>query len=336
MTIRFLFLILLFCISLNGGLHAKAKGKKNEPDLSALKINLFCDDRGGLAKDRLILGDALRSLGCSVTLHGVNGDINASSADINIFCESLCPSCFNEAPLNWFIPNPEWYCHEMELLNSIDLILCRTHEVQRIFMELKKDTFYLGFSSLDLYNPRISKKYTKYFHLPGSSLQKGTRSILKAWEQNSNFPHLTIVKSSDLGYRVPLKVDWINQWLTTEHLSKLQNSCGVHLCPSETEGYGHYLMEAMSVGAVVVTTNAPPMNEFIVDERCLVPYTSWRFQRLGTNFYIDSNGLEEVITRLMKLSQRELEAIGKKNRKRYLELRKDFKGNLKQLLRTKT
>ncbi|MBA3237089.1 MAG: glycosyltransferase [Parachlamydiaceae bacterium] len=327
MTVRFFILLLLFCMSLNGG--------DSESDIGALKINLFCADRSGLSKDRLILGDALQSLGCTVAFYEIDGNPNAMAADINIFCETLCPTCFSKAPLNWFIPNPEWdWNHDiMNLLKSIDLILCRTHEVQRIFSELKKETFFLGFSSPDHYDATISKNYADFLHLPGTSWQKGTRPILQAWKKNPHFSQLTIVKNSDLGQGIPFNVTWANQWLSEEHLRHLQNSSGVHLCPSETEGFGHYLMEAMSVGAVVVTTDAPPMNEFILDQRCLVPYTSWRFQKLATNFYIDSAGVEEVVTGLMKLSSSELEAIGKKNRKRYLKLKNEFKKNLEQLLR---
>ncbi|MES2199112.1 MAG: glycosyltransferase [Chlamydiota bacterium] len=58
-----------------------------------------------------------------------------------------------------------------------------------------------------------------------------------------------------------------------EDLRKIQNKTGIHLCPSEVEGFGHCIFEALSTGAVVITTDAPPMNEFIKDPRCLVPFS---------------------------------------------------------------
>lgn len=302
-----------------------------------LKINFFCANRSGLAKDRTILGEALRSLGCLLELYDVDNRSHVLPADINIFCETLCPEYFKNARVNWFIPNPEWDWNGgiKEYLNSIDLILCRTHEVERIFSKLGVKTFFLGFSSPDHYEAKISKDYASFLHLPGTSWQKGTRSILKAWNQNPDFPHLTLVKSNSIGSSLPPNIIWMNQWLSEEHLHALQNTCGVHLCLSETEGFGHYLMEAMSVGAVILTTDAPPMNEFVEDPRCLVPYTSWRFQKLATNYYVDPKDVEDKVSKLLKLSLSDLKSISKHNRKRYLKLRKEFKENLKQLLLTK-
>ena len=38
-------------------------------------------------------------------------------------------------------------------------------------------------------------------------------------------------------------------YLDEAELKRLQNAHVFHLCPSETEGFGHYLVEAMGIGA---------------------------------------------------------------------------------------
>ena len=38
---------------------------------------------------------------------------------------------------------------------------------------------------------------------------------------------------------------------------------GVYVCPSSTEGYGHYLNEGRSAGGIIITTDAAPMNELV-------------------------------------------------------------------------
>ncbi len=53
--------------------------------------------------------------------------------------------------------------------------------------------------------------------------------------------------------------------LADEELLRLQQSSGVHLCPSREEGFGHYINEARALGALVMTTNWAPMNDLVQD-----------------------------------------------------------------------
>lgn len=325
MSRHFFVLLFFLCASLTGG--------PLESEIFHLRVNLFCEPRAGLARDQMILKQTLESFGCSVNCLSSKKDV--PFADINIFCETLRPQGFAAAAVNWFIPNPEWfgwYGQEEHLLDEIDLILCRTHEVERIFSELRKETFYLGFSSPDHYDPKYTKDYTSCLHLAGTSWQKGTEAILRAWAPHPEFPHLSIVRFPSEKPSVPANVAWLNHWLPEVELHALQNECGIHLCLSETEGFGHYLMEGMAVGAVVIATDAPPMNEFIKDSRCLVPYTAWRRQMLATNYYVNAPEIEEKIEEILKLPRKELEAIGRENRKNYLKRHEKFLKNFGKLL----
>ena len=56
----------------------------------------------------------------------------------------------------------------------------------------------------------------------------------------------------------------------------------------------------MSTKALTLTTNAPPMNELITPERgLLVNYHNTKPQRLGTNYYVDPQNLEEKIEEVL-------------------------------------
>jgi glycosyltransferase involved in cell wall biosynthesis len=65
---------------------------------------------------------------------------------------------------------------------------------------------------------------------------------------------------------------WINERLSLDEMSSLLQNKGVHVCPSLAEGFGHYLNEARASGALVITTDMPPMNELVRPEAgVLVP-----------------------------------------------------------------
>lgn len=316
--------ILLFCSQIN----AREYGK------IPLHLNIFTDLNGkGLEADAKILKEALENLDQIVRcyqFHDCPDEI--FEADVNIFIQSIIPKVIPHARLNWFIPNPEWYCDDLSLLDFMDLVLCRTREVERIFNELNTKTFFLGFTSRDCLKKDVVKDFDLFFHLAGSSEQKGTAAILDIWERNDQLPSLILIKNGGLPLTIQSKLIVVPHTISIGELTDLQNQCGIHLCPSETEGFGHYILEAMSAGSVVVTTNAPPMNEYILDKKCLVAYTHTATLRLGTNYYVDKDRLEKTILHLTKLSKAELKRIGKKNRKMYLKKKQEFLNNLESLI----
>jgi glycosyltransferase involved in cell wall biosynthesis len=105
----------------------------------------------------------------------------------------------------------------------------------------------------------------------------------------------------------------------------LQNSHAFHLCPSETDGWGHYLVEALGVGAVTVTVDAPPMNELVTPERgLLVPYVGTGNMALATTFYFDESALERTVEHALDLSDAELHALGESGREWFIQNRNSF------------
>ncbi len=297
-----------------------------------LKIYIFCESNNkGLGKDRHILIESLQALNCEVEAFSAAAQGPTSLADINIFVQQIETKYLNLAKLNWFIPNPEWYLDDVQLLKCLDLVLCRTKEVERIFQNLRIPTYFLSFTSEDHYLQNIAKNPDYFLHVAGSSSQKGTTAIKKTWSSHSSFPHLTILKYKAKNLSTK-NLNIINSYINHEELLQLQNQSMVHLCLSETEGFGHSIMEAMSVGAVVITTKAPPMNEFIQDERCLVPFKMFSIQRLATNYYVDKKDIAKTVKSIQKLSKKELKEIGNLNRRRYLEICQQFKINLKNLI----
>ncbi len=299
----------------------------------ALKINLIVDTlySKGLAIDTQILTEALTDLGCKIEVIDLR-ESRWNRAHINIFIQNIIPEKLPMATLNWLIPNPEWYWDPLHWLDCIDLILCRTKESERIFKETKRPVYFLGFTSPDCYMKEVKKNYSHLLHMPGKSLMKGTKAIQKAWKSHPEFPLITVVKYFQPVRAKLTNLESIETFLEDEQLRRLQNECGIHLCPSETEGFGHYLMEAMSAGAVVLTTAAPPMNEFIQDPRCLIPYEYVETVQLATCYHITPQELERTVERVLALPNETLKAIGDFNRSFYLQKKGEYLFCLAELI----
>ena len=99
--------------------------------------------------------------------------------------------------------------------------------------------------------------------------------------------------------------------LSDAELRTLQNRHLFHLCPSETEGYGHYLVEAMGVGAVTLTLDAPPMNELVDAGRgVLVAARADGTQNLGTLYRFTPEAMASAIERMLALGDAEAARLG--------------------------
>lgn len=302
-----------------------------------LRVNIFSVNNGkGLEASRQILKKALQDIGHNVFEKSFNEmpKLNESCVDINIFFERLNPKWYSYANLNWFVPNPECYVQDPAFLDAIDLILCRTHEVERIFKSKDKKTYFLGFTSQDCFRNFIEKDFSVCLHLAGGSPCKGTGAIVEAWHNQMLMPNLVLVVHNSAPLLNQDNVQWISKKIPVKVLRYFQNHCGIHLCPSQVEGFGHYLMEAMSANAVVITTDAPPMNEFITDVRCLVPYQYTAPVSLGILYFIDPKQFKNTLISLMALPEDELKKIGENNRSMYLQKTQEFYENLKSLMQT--
>jgi len=264
--------------------------------------------------------------------------LKKNTQKINIFLEHIDLYSISSGDINCFIPNPEWCTDpDIKLLNKIDHVLCKTFFTQKIFNRLSMNTFYTGFTSEDRLDKTILNKSKTFFHLAGSSAQKGTDVLIDLWLKHPEWPHLTVVQNPKLYTRkkpiVADNIDYMIDYLDDNTLKKLQNENLFHLCPSEAEGFGHYIAEAMSCGAITLTTDAPPMNELVDRSRgILVKYKSTKPQRLGTNYYVDEQDLQMQITKILQMTKEEKEQMKERSRQWYLSNDQDFKRHFKEFI----
>jgi hypothetical protein len=302
-----------------------------------LRVNLISWDNGvGLSRDLALLGAALtaedvcvsytrrgrgtlRKLGRPLKVfmqtqwQTVRHGAGTPRFDLNVMLEHVWPEYLRWARHTAFIPNPEWCAPEdVAALDKVDLVLAKTHTAEQLFAARARATAYIGFTSPDRLDRSVPRERA-FFHLAGRSGNKGTQSLLELWRRHPRWPLLTVVQSPRTAQpgAAAQNIRHLVDYLSDADLQRLQNAHRFHLCPSETEGFGHYLVEAMSVGALTLTLDAAPMNELVRPDRgILVAAARTGMQNLATTHYFDEAAMAVAIERMIGMDDAELDRHG--------------------------
>jgi len=324
-----------------------------------IRVNLIARDNGfGLSRNLHLLHDALAAADCEVTVSGIRrgalrkvihplklraGTLarrltgrGAQRWDINLMLERVRPEYLATARRNVLMPHPEWFDDgDRGWLQRLDRAFMLTHHAAPLFEALGLKTEYTGFTSEDRRDTTVPRE-RMFFHLAGRSANKGTETLLALWRRHPEWPRLTVLQSPRSARPGPSAPNIVHRvdYIPDAELKRIQNAHRFHLCPSETEGFGHYLVEAMGVGAVVVTLDAPPMNEMVRPERgALVPFSRTGTQGLATTYFYDESAMERVIERLLATSDAELECMGAAARAWFEDNDRAFRGRIAEAVR---
>jgi glycosyltransferase involved in cell wall biosynthesis len=233
-------------------------------------------------------------------------------AAVNLHLEDFKLRWKDAARQNWWIPNQEWQRIPLEeIKHHVDLVLCKTKEAVAIFTSLGFATRYIGFTTGDRRDLSIPREW-RALHVAGQSPHKGTHSVISAWMNKPDWPVLDVVWTSptmsenDLPANIVLHQGHVGD----DELRFLQNRSLFHVCPSAVEGFGHTLMEGMSCGACVITTDAPPMNELVESDRgVLVGWESSEPVCLGTSYAVSPESLAAGIRYALSLTDLERSSL---------------------------
>lgn len=206
-------------------------------------------------------------------------------ADVNFFLEVINPSLFSYARKNIWIPNQEWtYKTWVPYLHMVDEIWVKTTEARRIFNEAtnyKKTVKLIGWSSIDkVYDPDTDKKnYSKAILPVGKNIYRNPKAVFQAYmrikEQDSTLysklPTLHLVYSPEhLVINVPQEIE--NKVVVKATVLKeseyddLLKECGLCVCMSLSEGFGHAVNEALSAGCNMIVSPISPFKEDLIGE----------------------------------------------------------------------
>jgi hypothetical protein len=292
-------------------------------------INIIYVNNGvGLTKDASILREILVKAGYYVFLVEPRLAHTFKTADIAIHLEIIQSNFFRLGRKNIYFPNPEWYQFGWDkFLHQYDVVCAKTLDCERIFNNKHRNVVYTNFTSIDRFSEM--EKIKSYLHTGGQSETKATDKIYHAWRLG--FGKLLLC-SKKYNFKSTSNILYRNWLLEKDHIYA-QNKCLIHLCPSIYEGFGHIINEARSCGAVIVTTDAEPMKEFVSGNGFLIPVAKTGTMALAKTYHVDHLGIAETIEQIEKIDYNILLKMGEISRKLYLNDKEIFEHRFLQIIK---
>jgi len=318
-----------------------------------MNIRICHHDSQGLANDADILKHALNTRYPTATVDVVRypeqcliqpRSVSTSPVNVQFFLEHIHPAYITTATRNVFIPNPEWINHtdlEMAKSDYVDHVVAKTSSG---YVSLKKrfgsKVSFWGWTSIDRLDESVWKTFDECLHIKGCSRFKNSQLVMDTWLKHPEWPLLHVVSYGNFeqnGYLeinrpfvdVAENIRLYQRKLNEAEIKTLMNRSGIHICPSQMEGFGHYINEARSCGAYVITTRGAPMSELITSEiGSLIDAQTEHEQCLSRRYVITNESFENTIEEVLKTSHhllREKAAIG---RAEFVAQRNKFEENV--------
>eukprot|EP00299_Pterocystis_sp_00344_P012752 c6164_g1_i1.p1 GENE.c6164_g1_i1~~c6164_g1_i1.p1 ORF type:complete len:387 (+),score=38.54 c6164_g1_i1:163-1161(+) len=242
----------------------------------------------------------------------------------------------------WSLVNIDWLSPLHLATPGLSLVVCKTAVCTEVVLnqrQLHNYTFkvvYTKFTSNDLQPYSHNINWNQFIHVAGRSPTKNTAAVIFSWVLHPEFPPLTILANNNplisriltnlAGQGVkylPKNIRIIEEDLPTEEFAKIVANAGVHICPSGVEGFGHYLNEARSIGAVIISVDHAPMNELVNSSSAILitPSSTTEWGAIPNLDYryavIQPPDIINAVERVMRMSEDEKYQMGRRARERY-------------------
>ena len=194
-----------------------------------------------------------------------------SEAEVNFFIEVINPCLLTYARKNIWIPNPEWtYQTWKPYASMVDEIWVKTQEALPLFQEWTDKVRCVGWTSIDKVMPE-KKNYWKAIVPSGKNVWRNPKPIIQAYMRirqqiptlYKSLPELHIVWHLQLPpipeeYNDKIKV---HTEMKEKEYDELLQECGLSICLSASEGFGHAVNESLSAGCVTLLSPIEPFRQ---------------------------------------------------------------------------
>ena len=296
-------------------------------------INLVSRDNGvGLTTDMELLEDILRPAGHDVERVPWRNR-SMRRCNVAIYLELFNPALLPYAAKSIGIFNLEWFEARwrpwLPRLRQLWAKSTEAHDTLRTWG--LRNVHHTGFASRDMLDETVPREL-RCIHLAGHSSLKGTEQVIQAWRADPGLPELTII--SEREWDVPAHVRLLRGHIDEADKRRELNAAAIHVCPSRSEGWGHYITEALSMRATVVTTDASPMNEHVRPEHgVLVPSLVAGRRHFANDHAVSPQAVAEAVRRAAAMSDAERATVGELGRQHVLARTAHFAETALALLR---
>ncbi len=301
-----------------------------------MKINLVTRDNGvGLSTDMELLEGILRPAGHETErVHW--RDKRMAACDVAIFLELFNPALARYARRGYVgIYNLEWFEPRWRgWLPRHRQLWAKSREAYDILRKWNlRNIHHTGFAGRDMLQEATERRLA-VFHLAGHSTLKNTDAVIEAWRRNPDLPELILVSHNyKIGDERLPNVTSIYGSPPDWEIADWMNQCAIQLCPSATEGWGHYLAEGVSTGNLVITTDASPMNEHVTPETGILirPRLRGRHHYAALHQH-HPDDIAAAVRRAVAMTPRQRAETGQRGRERMLNRNEAFRAKALDLI----
>ena len=259
-------------------------------------------------------------------------------AEVNFFVEVINPALFASAGKNIWIPNQEWTYRTWEpYATMVDEVWVKTREAEALFLKWTPNVKYVSWTSIDKTYPELGSK--NVWRNPKPVLQAYSRILAQHPEVFPSLPHLTIVHVpanvpiGDIPEGIKSKITVRGEVIPDDEYKALLHECGLVVCTSAAEGFGHAVNEALSAGCVPILSPIQPFREMVknalwVSNAKVIEHP----QCLGMLEDVDVDSLADAFIDYTKMSNDDRRAVTMDSRESYEDRHEAFvKGMLSRL-----
>ena len=272
-------------------------------------------------------------------------------AEVNFFIEVINPALFAYAGKNIWIPNQEWTYQTWEpYAKMVDEVWVKTHEAEKLFLKWTPNVKYIGWTSVDKKYPEMGSKDPNKGIVPvGKNVWRNPKPIFQAYsrilaqhpEVFPKLPHLTFVHVpehvpiGDIPSGIASKITIRGEVIPEEEYAALLHTCGLVVCTSAAEGFGHAVNEALSAGCIPILSPIQPFREMVknalwVSTAKIIPHP----QCLGVLEDVDVDSLADAFIDYTKMNNDDRRSVTMDSRESYEDRHEAFVKNMLKRLDT--